>query len=179
MDKIFKTINILLSLAVLIILPVVVFTLISSKTNKIAGIQSFAVLTGSMEPNISTGSVVYTKPESNYIKGDVIAFIQKDRTITHRIINTIDAKTFATKGDANNAADNDPVSSEKIIGKEVFTLPYLGYFIRYLGTPLGFILFIVAPVLVFIALEIWNIKKEMEKHIEAKLLKKLSLEKNE
>lgn len=174
-----KSINIFLSLSILIILPMVVFTLISSKTNALAGIQSFVVLTGSMEPNISTGSVIYTKPEASYVKGDAIAFKQADRTITHRIIAIDKTGEFVTKGDANNTADSDTVSKDKIVGKEVFSLPYLGYFIRFLSTLQGFTLFIVAPVLIFIAFEIWNIKKEMERYIEAKLLKKLSLKKNE
>lgn len=174
-----KGVNILLTVAVLIILPLVVFTLISSKTGSLGGIQSFVILTGSMEPNLPIGSVIYTKSQSNYVRGDVIAFKSNDRTVTHRITRVLGAKAFVTKGDANNAADSDTVSQEKIVGKELFSIPYLGFFIRFLSTLQGFILFIVAPILVFIAFEIWNIKKEMEKHIEAKLLKKLSLEKNE
>ena len=178
MNKIFKTVNIFLTISVFVLLPAVVFTLITSKTNIIAGIQSFVVLTGSMEPNISTGSVIYTKIQSNYARGDVIAFQQNDRTITHRIINLDKTGKFVTKGDTNNAPDSDTVSKDKIIGKEVFSLPFLGYFIRFLSTLQGFILFIVAPILIFIAFELWNIKKEMEKHIETKLMKKMAIEKN-
>jgi len=167
-----KTTNILLTIAVLIILPVVVFTLISSKTNIIYGIQSFVVLTGSMEPNLLTGSVIYTKPVQNYSKGDVIAFNQADRTITHRITEVKGANTYITKGDANNTQDSDPVSSASIIGKEVFTIPYLGSFILFLSTLWGFILFIVVPIAIFIAFEIWNIKKEIDYHIAKKVLEK-------
>ena len=161
MNIIFKTINILLTIAILLILPVVVFTLVSSKTNIIYGIKSFVILTGSMEPNLPTGSVIYTKPVQNYSKGDIIAFKQADRTVTHRIVDVKGTNTFVTKGDANNAADNDPVSLDRIIGKQLFSIPYLGFFI-------------VVPIVIFITFEIWNLKKEIEKQVEKKLLSKMN-----
>lgn len=167
-----KTTNLVLTITVLLILPVVVFTLVSSKTNVIAGIQSFVVLTGSMEPNLPMGSVVYTKPTQKYSKGDVIAFKSADRTITHRIVDVKGGKTFITKGDANNTGDSDPVSSASIIGKQVLFVPYLGSFIVFLSTLWGFILFIVIPIVIFIAFEVWNIKKEIDHHIAAKVMEK-------
>ncbi len=168
-----KGVNILLTIVVLIILPLVVFTLISSKTNKLGGIKSFVVLTGSMTPNLNVGSVVFTKPNPSYTKGDVIAFKSADRTITHRIIEVKGAKTFVTKGDANNAADSDPVSENKIVGKQIFYIPYLGKFIVFLSTVQGFLLFIAGPIIVFVIFELWNIKKEMEKQIEARVFKEM------
>lgn len=177
--KIFKkTINILLTILVLAILPIVVLTLISSKTSALYGIQSFVVLTGSMEPNLSTGSVIYTRPNQNYSKGDIIAFKNGDRTITHRIASVKGINTYVTKGDANNAADSEAVTKDKIIGKELFAIPYIGYFIRFLSTLQSFLLFIAAPIILFIGFELWNIKKEMERHIEAKLMKKMKVTQN-
>ena len=174
MNKVFKTVNILLTIAILLILPVVVFTLVSSKTNIIYGIKSFVILTGSMEPNLPTGSVIYAKPVQNYSKGDIIAFKQADRTVTHRIVDVKDTKTFVTKGDANTIADNDPVSSDKIIGKQVFFLPYVGRLIIFLKTPQGFFPLIIFPITVFIVLEFWNLKKEIEKQVEKKLLSRIN-----
>src|SRR3989344_5915715 len=174
MKLIKKIIHIILIIAVFLLLPTVVFTLVTSKTNIITGIQSFVVLSGSMEPNVSTGSVIYAKPVQNYSKGDIIAFKQADKTVTHRIVDMKDAKTFVTKGDANDTADNDPVSSDKIIGKQVFSIPYLGFFIVFLSTPQGFFPLIILPITVFMVLELWNLKKEIEEQIE----KKLSTEKS-
>jgi len=174
MKLIKKIILIKLTIAVLIILPIVVFTFITSKTNAILGIQSFVVLSGSMEPNVSTGSVIYAKPVQNYSKGDIIAFKQADRTVTHRIVDVKDTKTFVTKGDANTIADNDPVSSDKIIGKQVFFLPYVGRLIIFLKTPQGFFPLIIFPITVFIVLEFWNLKKEIEKQVEKKLLSRIN-----
>lgn len=168
-----KTTNILLTIAVLAILPVVVFTLVSSKTNIIYGIKSFVILTGSMEPNLPAGSVIYTQPATTYKLNDVIAFNQTNRTVTHRIAQVKGANTYITKGDANNVQDSDPVSSASIIGKQVFSIPYLGSFILFLSTLPGFILFIVIPIAIFIAFEIWNIKKEIDHHIAVKVMEKM------
>lgn len=175
-----KGANICLTIAVLILLPLVVFTLVSSKTNKLGGIQSFVVLTGSMEPNLHVGSVVYTKPNNSYSVGDVIAFIQNSKTITHRVVNAqIKGKNieYATKGDANSSKDSEAILGEHIIGKQMFSIPYLGKFIVFLSTVEGFALFIVSPIIVFILLEIWNIKKEMERQIEDRLFKKMFAQK--
>ena len=42
-----------------------------------------------------------------------------------------------TQGDANDAVDNSPVSSEQIVGKAHFNLPLIGYISIYAKTPLG------------------------------------------
>lgn len=176
----FKITNILLTVAVMVILPMVVFTLISSKTDKLAGVKSFVVLTGSMEPNISVGSVIFTKPFGNYHSGDVIAFNKDGKTITHRVVNTeIKNKgiSYTTKGDANNAADTGEVLGASVVGGQVFTVPYLGSFILFLSTVKGFALFIGFPITLFVLFELWNIKKEMEKQIEAKLFKEMFAQK--
>lgn len=174
-----KGTNIFLSIVILLVMPLVVFTLITSKTNKLAGIQSFVVITGSMEPKIPTGAVVFTKPQSDYKLNDVIAFNRGDAVVTHRIVDVAEAKigtSFTTKGDANSAIDQEAVLGASIVGKEMVSIPYLGLFIKFLSTIQGFILFIVLPISIFILLELWNIKKEMEKSIEAKLIKKMEVQ---
>ncbi len=106
------------------------------------------VLSGSMEPAIHTGGVVIISPVSaNDIKvGDVIAFYKGNIAICHRVysINDAEGLEFITKGDADRTVDPDPVTPDSIFGKVVFSLPYIGYFIYFVRTPLGFILAILA-----------------------------------
>lgn len=154
-----------------------VFILITSRTD-ILGIRSMVVLTGSMEPSISVGSIIFVSKDIFYQTGEVISFKNSQGiTITHRIIDKLvenGAVVFKTKGDANNTQDNELITSGSIIGKKVFVLPYLGRITAFLKTPLGFISLIITPALIFIAFEVFNIKKEMEKEIEKKLLQKIS-----
>jgi len=175
--KTVKVIHIKLTIIAFILLPIAVFTLVTSKTDRIAGIKSFVVLTGSMTPSIPQGSVIFTKKAYAYEKGDVISFDLSGRNVTHRI-NAIEQDVngdiyFETKGDANNAVDSELVNSSAVIGKSVFHLPYVGKVILFLKTIQGFMALIIAPSLIFIGMELWAIKREIEKETEKKILRRI------
>lgn len=123
------------------------------------------VQSGSMEPAIHTGSIVVTKPAENYQVGDIITFgkISKTQTPTTHRIYSIENNKFVTKGDANNAPDISSVSADHIIGKMLFTVPYVGYIIDFARQPFGFILIIGLPALLLISDEIKKIIKEVKK----------------
>ena len=97
----------------------------------ILGYKSFAVISGSMEPNIHVGSIVYAKEaDFNDLKvDDIISYqLSSDTMVTHRIVSIDNEKqTVVTKGDANDVEDSAPVSKENIIGKVAFSIPLLGY----------------------------------------------------
>ena len=123
------------------------------------------VYTGSMEPAIPVGSVVVIKPvdPESLREGDIICFeLSGPTSITHRIINVTE-EGFITKGDANEDPDTWIVKKENVIGKAIFTIPYLGYLVHFVRTPLGFILLIVLPASLIIIMEIRNIMKELDK----------------
>ncbi len=90
--------------------------------------------------------------------------------------NSPSGMTYQTKGDANEIADSDFVAENNVIGKVVFQVPYVGQLIRFLRTPSGFLALIVLPSLLFIGLELWNIKKEIEKDVEKKVLARVQKE---
>ncbi|NLH01668.1 MAG: signal peptidase I [Clostridiales bacterium] len=109
---------------------------------RLIGLTPYAVLSGSMEPEYHVGALIYVKkvrPEEIRV-GDVITFVlNKDLTVvTHRVEKTDLAKhCFITKGDANEAPDGTPVLFENLVGKAVFTIPYLGYFSDWIARPPG------------------------------------------
>ena len=167
-----------LTIAVLIILPVVVFTLITSRTNLISGIQSFVVLTGSMQPAIPAGSIIYTVKQPWYSEGTVIAFKSGDKTITHRVFKVVNKNNilhYETRGDANNTNDEKIITNDDILGKQVVHVPYFGRLVSFLKTPQGFFPFVIFPFFVFIVLELWNLKREIEKEIEKKIQSRLMI----
>lgn len=108
---------------------------------KIVGYETFAVISGSMEPKIPVGAIVYTKETSfeNLNINDVISFDTNNGSrVTHRIIEVdTDNQQFITQGDANNVKDADPVAYQQVIGKVTLTIPLLGYLSMYIRTPLG------------------------------------------
>jgi signal peptidase len=68
-----------------------------------------------------------------------------------------------TKGDANEDPDQWIVRKENVIGKVVFTIPFIGYLGYFVRTPIGFVLLILLPASVIIIMEIRNIVKELRK----------------
>lgn len=110
------------------------------------GLQPFVILSGSMEPTYSVGSLIYVKAVDykNLEVGDPITFMLDENTVvTHRIIEILvdeeDSETvrFFTQGDANNLPDGVPIHYKNIIGMPVFSIPYLGYVSNYIQTPPG------------------------------------------
>ena len=107
------------------------------------GIRPFIVLSGSMEPAIKTGSIVYinTNVYSYEIeKDDIIAFKLNNQTVTHRVVEVNkDAETFITKGDANKERDALPVSFINYRGKTIFSIPYVGRIVAFFKSKFGLI----------------------------------------
>ena len=132
--------------------------------------QSLVVMSGSMEPKIHVGSVAIVKPSEDIKTGDIITFSDpRDPTslVTHRI-ESIENEIFKTKGDANNTPDNWEVTKDNIVGKFLFSVPYLGYAVNFAKQPPGFLLLILFPALLIIINEIGSIKKEFGKKYEKK-----------
>lgn len=96
------------------------------------GFHMFHVISGSMEPTIKVGSLIYVhegQPEE-IEEDDIIAFyssVEDGSIITHRAVkNNVVSGTFTTKGDANDGEDPTPVPYDNYIGKVVLTIPYVG-----------------------------------------------------
>lgn len=96
------------------------------------GYQVYSVISGSMEPAIPTGSLVYireTLPEE-LIEGEVIAFYgarDSASIITHRVVeNRVLMGEFLTKGDANQTNDMTPVPYDNVIGRVERSIPAAG-----------------------------------------------------
>ncbi len=119
-----------------------------------------AVLSGSMEPALPLGGVVFIKPvaPADIATGDIIAYRSGEVLITHRIVGVIDESelSFITKGDANQSPDLSPVPAASVVGRVIFDVPYLGYLAASVKTPLGFLLAIFLPGLAIIGLELKN-----------------------
>lgn len=113
---------------------------------RLVGLQVFTVISGSMEPNLHLGSLIYVqKVEPETLKEkDVITFMLSENTVaTHRIIEIVPDEQdptlvrFRTKGDANQIVDTNLVHPKNIRGKVVGTIPYLGYVSDYVQNPPG------------------------------------------
>lgn len=133
---------------------------VTSQSSLFLNIRSYVVLTGSMEPTISTGSIVFTRSSTQYKPQDIITYQSGTAFVTHRILESIvksKRHMYLTKGDANRNPDKVPVVPSSIIGKVFFHIPRIGTIIRILQSPGGFILGILLPGLIAVGLEIYTI----------------------
>ena len=127
------------------------------------------VQSGSMEPAIKTGALVVIKPSDEYRVDDVIMFGEDTKTkvpTTHRIVaDEVRSGVFyyTTKGDANEDPDPQQVKQSEVIGKVLFSIPYLGYVLDFAKNPLGFSLLIGVPATLVVFDEVANILRETRK----------------
>ena len=127
------------------------------------------VQSGSMEPTIRTGALTVVKPLVKYAVGDVIMFGKDTKTevpTTHRIVaDEVRSGVFyyTTKGDANEDPDPQPVRHSEVIGKVLFSIPYLGYLLDFAKKPFGFALLIGVPAAIVVFDEAGKIWREMKK----------------
>ncbi len=124
------------------------------------------VQSGSMEPTIRTGSVIFTLPAEEYKIGDVITYrtAEGETPTTHRIVDKDpEQNSFTTQGDANPAQDIDAVEDTNILGSVRFHIPFLGYPINFARQPLGFLLFLLIPAGLIITDQFKNIIRELDK----------------
>lgn len=111
---------------------------------KFAGIDSYVVISGSMEPEIPVGSMVYSRSvdPATLQPGDIIVFYNTDRSdsvpITHRVVeNHKETGEIITKGDANDHTDLQPAAYINIVGKVFAHIPKLGLLASPLATTAG------------------------------------------
>jgi len=157
-----------LVLALLVVLGVVLlFSMIPLRGNY----KLLVVTSGSMEPLISTGSVVVVRPTDHYQVGDVITYrargnVEKDKIVTHRIIDVEwvggAEDSYVVKGDANETADPYPIKKSEVIGKYYYKVAGIGYIVGYAKTLPGIVVIIVLATIIIYE-ETKKIKKEIFK----------------
>ena len=149
----------ILSAAGTVIMALVVAACLGLVIPKVAGYEGYVVVSGSMEPAIPVGSIVFSKETdpSTLQTGDVIVFVDESRCttpITHRVVsNDTAAGTIVTKGDANEREDLNPVTYSNVIGKVAVHIPKAGAYAALITTALGKV------ILLLLLLEGWLFKE--------------------
>lgn len=161
-----------ISILIILFAAFILFQVITSRSGQVpnvAGYSMLRVLTGSMEPDIPTDSIILvrrTAPDQVQV-GDVISFYSSDPALrgavnTHRVVEITrenELYVYTTKGDANYLADIYPPNEYDLIGVVVFSSHIFGVLIRLVSNPLVFIPLVLLPLL---ALIIQNMVKAIQ-----------------
>ena len=139
---------------------------------RLVGIQPYTVLSGSMEPEYHVGSMIYVisvDPTSLQVRDPVTFYLDGSTVATHRVIEVEEIngiKCYTTKGD-NPAVGIDPGfrTDNDIVAVYKFRIPAVGRVIDFLKKPVGFVLFLVLPLLAIIG---WQVYKLVVIYMEAK-----------
>jgi len=135
-QKLWKKLSIKGSVSWTIFALFAVFIILLS--NGYFGIKPTVIYSESMSPEFAPGDLVFIEniEKTSIAEGDIIQYIGADKlSIIHRVIevkNQGSGQCYVTKGDANTEIDPDPVMDDKVLGKAVFKIPFVGWIPIYL-----------------------------------------------
>lgn len=137
-----------------VVVVLVVLCAVFLMGSRIMGYRVYTVITGSMEPELSIGDLLYVKPvDPSTIKvGDDITFVLNEDLVvaTHRVVRIDTEKShFYTKGLANEIEDA-PVHFKNVLGVVQFAIPKLGYVSDFIQNPPGMYITIAAGAVLII-----------------------------
>ena len=149
MKKLIKVIKASLNVLMTLVLIVgIIFVILY-----VAGIEPYVVISGSMEPDIKMGSLCFVNKHAKYrdVKvEDVIAYTASTgNKVTHRVVS-ITSEGIETKGDRNSASDGISTTEENFVGKNIFSIPKLGYLVKLMQTLRGKIITITLAIFLFV-----------------------------
>lgn len=121
--------------------------------------------TGSMEPVMKQGDLIFVKAEDEVKKDDIIAWYNTEGGITtHRITGVNADGSFITKGDSNNIRDRSGVQQKQIIGVYSGKLAGAGYILMYLQKPQG-LMTVVLVIICIGCLALWGLERRENKRL--------------
>ena len=157
------------NVAIVVVLLVLVSPVVAYAVPQTIGAsESYVVLSGSMEPALQTGGVIYVYERSpeKIEEGDIITFnVEGARTdvTTQRVVDTVQrdgTRMFVTKGDPV------PVPPDAVIGvvPEQFGIlahvPFVGHLLLFAQSQQGIILLVFVPAGLLVVTELWSLYRE-------------------
>lgn len=148
-------------LAAAILVAAILFAFSTRQDKSLFGYRYYTVLTSSMAPKYEEGDVIFVKicGEDDIEEDDVITFNpskDSDAYLTHRVVEKFKAQDgticFKTKGDANDTADSFVIDEARVIGKVTWSIPKLGYVIRFVQLKWYLIILVAIMIAVFFQL---------------------------
>lgn len=117
------------------------------------GLTGYAITSGSMNPVLPVGTMIWIREKNEIRQGDIITFQMGESIVTHRVEEVLpENQGYITKGDANKNRDVKITKPGQVLGCVRFSLPCLGFAAMILETVSGK-LFAIVFVLWLICLE--------------------------
>lgn len=128
---------------------------LDKKFTTINGYTILEVVSASMEPDIHVGDMIVINTKyTDYKVGDIVTFYDKSGAlVTHQIIEMNDTNII-TKG-TNNDSQDEPITTDKLVGKYTHKLSGAGKIVAALKNPLSMVMILIAGVIacVFLSMD--------------------------
>ncbi|HEX2295989.1 MAG TPA: signal peptidase I [Actinomycetota bacterium] len=155
---------------------VVIVMLVATIGPRVLPYRTFTVLSGSMEPTIPTGSMIFDREvaAADLARGDVVTFHppgQPEKLVSHRIVRVDETKrgpVLVTRGDANGVVDDWRIPAQGTGLRYEFHVPYLGYVVGGLLTPVGRLVALTLAALWLGGLALWTIWRPRKEPLPAR-----------
>lgn len=140
------------------------------------GYKMFNVVSGSMEPNLKIGDIVIVKKveKENIKEENIITFRQGNGIVTHRVVDIIKENEdvyYRTKGDNNNANDEQLVNYKDIEGIYVFKISKVGLLINNIKNTTSIIIIVLILYFIYKLMQMKDDRK-VTRHEKRKQLEK-------
>ncbi|MDY0410157.1 signal peptidase I [Virgibacillus soli] len=126
----------------------------------IVGYKPLTILSNSMKPAFQVGDIVIIHKDKEPQVNEVVTFKHPEGIlVTHRVVDSEivnGMEVYSTKGDNNHIADDLLISKEQIVGVVQFVIPKVGYVANFMSGPVGFSLFVLAPLLILANIQIFK-----------------------
>ncbi|MFN2589002.1 MAG: signal peptidase I [Actinomycetota bacterium] len=144
---------------------VVVVLVVATIGPRLLPYRTFTVLSGSMAPAIPTGSMIFDREvdAAELAPGDIVTFHPPggaEKLVSHRVVRvekTPAGRLLVTRGDANGVVDDWRIPAEGRGLRYEFHVPYLGYVVGGLLTPVGRLIALTLAALWLGGLALWTI----------------------
>lgn len=164
---------ILRGLIFLVISIVIGLTLYTINVKRVTGKQLVmpfnktiaVVLTGSMEPTITTDDLIVIEKTNDYKLNDIVVFQDGNLIVVHRIV-AIDGEEITTAGDNNDGSTDDPIRESDIYGEVVNIIPVLGLILKIVKSPIG-VTIIIGTAIFLLVLSYKREKEESNKSLDS------------
>ena len=163
----------LLYTALVLMLVALAGALVTAAAARAFGYGTLVVNGSSMGGTAPTGSLIIARwvAAEDVEMGDVIVVQEEsadgqERSKIHRVVSLEeegDQILAQTKGDANNDVDPDLYILPDRVLTSAYTLPYLGYLVHFVATPLGWALLVALPATAFCLFALRSIWTDKER----------------
>lgn len=168
----------MLNVVTRIVAVILIIVMTASLVLYVLGMRSMYVVSNSMSPTFSRGSLLIVSRDHDHPRvGDIIAFEPEWFTqgvVTHRV-HAIRGSEIFTKGDNNPVVDPAPVTSDRVDGRVLIIVPFAGLLVN---TPVLTAFIVIFNILVLMSLVIQHFDNSRNdsrngskiSHTEGKLL---------